>query len=93
MRQLYGSPVIVLSIREEDFVRFSLMLMFQMYICMYKCFSHQAVNACLVPLFAIHGRAVITVEGVGSVKSGMHPIQVCLFVCTDVKFHFKMIII
>ncbi len=34
---------------------------------------YQAVNSCLVPLGALHGRRVLTVEGVGA--AGPHPVQ------------------
>ncbi|KAH3841170.1 hypothetical protein DPMN_114628 [Dreissena polymorpha] len=37
---------------------------------------HVAVNACLYPLCAVHGKAVTTVEGVGSPNTGLHEIQV-----------------
>jgi xanthine dehydrogenase/oxidase len=33
------------------------------------------VNACLMPVLAADGCHVTTVEGVGTVKDGMHPIQ------------------
>ncbi|XP_050537664.1 xanthine dehydrogenase/oxidase isoform X2 [Daktulosphaira vitifoliae] len=36
---------------------------------------HMAVNACLCPVVSIHGCAVITVEGIGSTKKMLHPIQ------------------
>ncbi|GFN93063.1 xanthine dehydrogenase/oxidase-like [Plakobranchus ocellatus] len=36
---------------------------------------HYAVNACIAPLCAVHGVAVTTVEGLGSVKTSLHPIQ------------------
>ncbi|XP_046415103.1 xanthine dehydrogenase isoform X1 [Neodiprion fabricii] len=36
---------------------------------------HLAVNACLMPVCAMHGMAVTTVEGIGSVKTRLHPVQ------------------
>ncbi|KAB2092949.1 hypothetical protein ES319_A02G065100v1 [Gossypium barbadense] len=39
-----------------------------------KC-MHYAVNACLAPLYSVEGMHVITVEGVGNHKCGLHPIQ------------------
>ncbi|XP_072042532.1 xanthine dehydrogenase/oxidase-like [Amphiura filiformis] len=37
--------------------------------------SHIAVNACLYPLCAIHGKAVTTIEGIGSTKTKLHAVQ------------------
>lgn len=34
-----------------------------------------AVNGCLTPLCAVHGMAVITVEGIGSTRTRLHPVQ------------------
>lgn len=34
-----------------------------------------AVNACLTPVCAVHGLAVTTVEGIGSTKTKLHPVQ------------------
>ncbi|XP_071487010.1 xanthine dehydrogenase-like [Diadema antillarum] len=36
---------------------------------------HRAVNACLVPVCSVHGVAVTTVEGIGSVETKLHPVQ------------------
>ncbi|XP_028281021.1 aldehyde oxidase 6 [Parambassis ranga] len=40
-----------------------------------KTIVHYSVNACLLPLCQLHGAAVTTVEGVGSTKSRVHPVQ------------------
>ncbi|KAL5008240.1 hypothetical protein ScPMuIL_013821 [Solemya velum] len=40
-----------------------------------KKIIHYTVNACLARLCAMHGLAVTTVEGIGSIKNGLHPIQ------------------
>ena len=37
--------------------------------------SHLAVNACLAPICSMHGLAVTTVEGIGSTKTRLHPVQ------------------
>ncbi|CAA0805785.1 Xanthine dehydrogenase 1 [Striga hermonthica] len=39
-----------------------------------KC-VHLAINACLAPLYSLEGMHVITVEGVGNQRHGLHPIQ------------------
>ncbi|KAG0611483.1 hypothetical protein M758_7G144100 [Ceratodon purpureus] len=44
--------------------------------------DHRSVNSCLVPLCSVDGKKVTTVEGVGSVKAGLHPIQ-----STIVEYH------
>jgi len=36
---------------------------------------HRAVNACLCPLYAVEGCHVVTVEGIGSGRAGLHPVQ------------------
>ncbi|XP_059170556.1 xanthine dehydrogenase/oxidase-like [Physella acuta] len=36
---------------------------------------HYAVNACLAPLCALHGISVTTIEGIGSIKTKLHPVQ------------------
>ena len=40
---------------------------------------HFAVNACLVKLVSLHGTAITTIEGLGSVTKGLHPLQEQLF--------------
>ncbi|XP_070578245.1 xanthine dehydrogenase/oxidase-like [Ptychodera flava] len=40
-----------------------------------KEISHFSVNACLAPVCAMHGLAVTTVEGIGSMKTKLHPVQ------------------
>ncbi|CAG7827328.1 unnamed protein product [Allacma fusca] len=37
--------------------------------------TNAAVNACLAPLCSLHGTSIVTVEGLGSIKQGLHPIQ------------------
>ena len=37
---------------------------------------HLAVNACLAPLCSVAGMAVTTVEGIGSTRTALHPVQV-----------------
>lgn len=34
-----------------------------------------AINACLMPICALHGMAVTTVEGIGSTRTRLHPVQ------------------
>ncbi|XP_019522824.1 PREDICTED: xanthine dehydrogenase/oxidase-like [Hipposideros armiger] len=36
---------------------------------------HFSVNACLTPICSLHHVAVTTVEGIGSTKSRLHPVQ------------------
>lgn len=40
-----------------------------------KQIKHIAVNACLTPVCAMHGCAVTTVEGIGSTRTRLHPVQ------------------
>ena len=39
-------------------------------------YRHSAVNACLIPLCALDGVAITTIEGIGSTKTKPHPCQV-----------------
>ena len=36
---------------------------------------HRAVNACITPVCAMDGCHVVTVEGIGNTKKGLHPVQ------------------
>ncbi|XP_055957731.1 xanthine dehydrogenase-like [Patella vulgata] len=36
---------------------------------------HYSVNACLTPVCAVHGLAVTTTEGIGSLRTRLHPVQ------------------
>ncbi|XP_030065868.1 aldehyde oxidase 2 [Microcaecilia unicolor] len=40
-----------------------------------KKIQHYAVNACLLPICSLYGAAVTTVEGIGSTKTRIHPVQ------------------
>lgn len=37
--------------------------------------QHMAVNACLAPLASMDGCALTTIEGIGSLRAGLHPLQ------------------
>ncbi|KAJ6632922.1 Xanthine dehydrogenase [Pseudolycoriella hygida] len=37
--------------------------------------KHYAVNACLTPICSVHGMAITTVEGIGSTRTRLHPVQ------------------
>ncbi|XP_059665245.1 xanthine dehydrogenase 1-like isoform X2 [Cornus florida] len=39
-----------------------------------KCW-HYAINACLAPLYSVEGMHVITIEGIGNRRNGLHPVQ------------------
>ncbi|XP_077369194.1 aldehyde oxidase 6 [Festucalex cinctus] len=40
-----------------------------------KTIFHYSANACLLPLCQLHGAAITTVEGIGSTKTRIHPVQ------------------
>ncbi|PKK19615.1 aldehyde oxidase 1 [Columba livia] len=46
-----------------------------------KKIRHYSANACLLPICSLHGAAVTTVEGVGSTKTRVHPVQERLAKC------------
>jgi len=37
--------------------------------------QHRSINACLAPLYSVAGCHVVTVEGIGSTRRGLHPVQ------------------
>ncbi|NXR18366.1 AOXA oxidase, partial [Cinclus mexicanus] len=46
-----------------------------------KMIRHYSANACLLPICSLYGAAVTTVEGVGSTKTRIHPVQERLAKC------------
>ncbi|XP_074858018.1 aldehyde oxidase 2-like isoform X2 [Carettochelys insculpta] len=46
-----------------------------------KKIRHYPANSCLLPICSLHGSAVTTVEGLGSTKTRVHPIQERLAKC------------
>ncbi|KAJ6665277.1 hypothetical protein lerEdw1_004326 [Lerista edwardsae] len=40
-----------------------------------KKMVHYSTNACLIPICLLYGTSVITVEGIGSTKTRIHPVQ------------------
>ncbi|NXQ02448.1 AOXA oxidase, partial [Vidua macroura] len=46
-----------------------------------KKIRHYSANACLLPICSLYGTAVTTVEGVGSTKTRIHPVQERLAKC------------
>ena len=44
---------------------------------LYQYYRNYSANACLMPVCSAHGLAITTVEGIGSIKNGLHPVQVC----------------
>ncbi|KFP71281.1 Aldehyde oxidase, partial [Acanthisitta chloris] len=53
-----------------------------------KKIHHHPANSCLLPICSVHGAAVTTVEGVGSVKNRIHPIQERLAKCNGSQCGF-----
>ncbi|XP_050664859.1 xanthine dehydrogenase-like [Leptidea sinapis] len=50
-------------------------VMISQYIQRENTIKHIAVNACLMPVCAVHGLAVTTAEGIGSTQERLHPVQ------------------
>ncbi|XP_034353828.1 aldehyde oxidase 4 isoform X1 [Arvicanthis niloticus] len=53
-----------------------------------KKIHHYPATACLVPICSLHGAAVTTVEGVGSIKKRIHPVQERLAKCHGTQCGF-----
>uniref|UniRef100_A0A671G271 Aldehyde oxidase n=1 Tax=Rhinolophus ferrumequinum TaxID=59479 RepID=A0A671G271_RHIFE len=53
-----------------------------------KKIRHYPVTACLVPICSLYGAAVTTVEGVGSIKTRIHPVQERLAKCHGTQCGF-----
>lgn len=60
---------------------------------------HISANACLTPLCSLDGCAVTTVEGIGGMKQGLHPVQKrvaslhgsqCGFCTPGISFSFRL---
>lgn len=49
-----------------------------------KKIVHRSVNACLAPLYSVEGMHVVTVEGIGNRRDGLHPVQV-RFACKMIR--------
>ncbi|XP_073927459.1 aldehyde oxidase 4 isoform X2 [Castor canadensis] len=53
-----------------------------------KKIHHYPATACLVPICSLYGAAVTTVEGVGSIKTRVHPVQERLAKCHGTQCGF-----
>ncbi|XP_057359695.1 aldehyde oxidase 4-like isoform X2 [Manis pentadactyla] len=53
-----------------------------------KKIHHYPVTACLVPICSLYGAAITTVEGVGSIKTRIHPVQERLAKCHGTQCGF-----
>ncbi|XP_053452765.1 aldehyde oxidase 2 [Nycticebus coucang] len=53
-----------------------------------KKIRHFSVTACLVPICSLYGTAVTTVEGIGSIKTRLHPIQERIAKCHGTQCGF-----
>ena len=80
MKLMFGVPCSMINfqlvVNESNFEIFSVQVMISDYDAERKTIRHRAVNACLAPLASIDGHHVITVEGIGSTRSGLHRVQV-----------------
>uniref|UniRef100_A0A452RKD6 aldehyde oxidase n=1 Tax=Ursus americanus TaxID=9643 RepID=A0A452RKD6_URSAM len=53
-----------------------------------KRISHHAANACLIPICSLYGAAVTTIEGIGSTKTRIHPVQERIAKCHGTQCGF-----
>ncbi|XP_006153145.1 aldehyde oxidase 4 [Tupaia chinensis] len=53
-----------------------------------KKIHHYPATACLVPICSLHGAAVTTVEGIGSIQTRIHPVQERLAKCHGTQCGF-----
>nr|XP_021510777.1 aldehyde oxidase [Meriones unguiculatus] len=53
-----------------------------------KAVRHHPVNACLTPICSLYGTAVTTVEGIGSTRTRLHPIQERIAKCHGTQCGF-----
>ncbi|XP_047576640.1 aldehyde oxidase [Lutra lutra] len=53
-----------------------------------KKISHRAANACLIPICSLYGAAVTTIEGIGSTKARIHPVQERIAKCHGTQCGF-----
>ncbi|XP_014640106.1 PREDICTED: aldehyde oxidase-like [Ceratotherium simum simum] len=53
-----------------------------------KKIRHYPANACLTPICSLHGAAVTTVEGIGSTKARIHPVQERIAKCHGTQCGF-----
>uniref|UniRef100_A0A8C6RHL3 aldehyde oxidase n=1 Tax=Nannospalax galili TaxID=1026970 RepID=A0A8C6RHL3_NANGA len=53
-----------------------------------KKIRHHPVNACLTPICSLYGTAITTVEGIGSTKTRLHPVQERIAKCHGTQCGF-----
>ncbi|VCW79042.1 unnamed protein product, partial [Gulo gulo] len=53
-----------------------------------KRISHRAANACLIPICSLYGAAVTTIEGIGSTRARIHPVQERIAKCHGTQCGF-----
>ncbi|KAL2774902.1 aldehyde oxidase [Daubentonia madagascariensis] len=53
-----------------------------------KKIRHYPANACLIPICSLYGAAVTTVEGIGSTKTRIHPVQERIVKCHGTQCGF-----